>query len=252
MKKSIALALALVLALAFAAPALAAPEGALLWDDHSTARDTQSSGGMDVAVANGDGNLHLAFNRRLGYDEDFGDGPENGKWGSRFVWGNWGQALNIWTAAGTDYKYLTINIKGEAGGEEDKLVLDFSPEDTAEWAVYFDELVLADGSKAKITTGWQELKIDLAASGLPGMTNRMHIRAWTPCTIDLGEMYFSEAGTADASDGAAYVAALTVPKMGGPNNLPVRELKADAPPATDPQTPAGDKETKRNGNNTAF
>ena len=46
------------------------------------------------------------------------------------------------------------------------------------------------GGNPQITTEMQDITIDLAASGFPGMTNRMHIRAFADCVIYIDEIFF--------------------------------------------------------------
>ena len=107
---------------------------------------------------------------------------------------NWGEAIDMWGLDGVSYcKYLTIRIKGAEGGEENKLIMDWHPEDAKFYAARFSDLVLADGTHPVITTEWQDLVIDLEASGFPGMTNALHIRAFAKCVIYLDEITFSAA-----------------------------------------------------------
>ncbi len=122
--------------------------------------------------------------------------------GSEVVtWGNWGEAFDIHCTDSTgtkgdpnaqDYKYFNITIKGAVGGEEKILIFNPAPEDDDNYSLYFDQLVLADGSHPKITTEWQTLKIDLAASKMPQVFNRFHIRAIKDgATIYLDELYWT-------------------------------------------------------------
>ena len=121
--------------------------------------------------------------------------------GEVYTWGNWGEAYDIHCTDQTgtkgdpacqDYKYFNITIKGAVGGEEKILIFNPAPEDDDSYSCYFDELVLADGTHPKITTQWQTLKIDLAASGMPQVFNRFHIRAIKDgATIYLDELYWT-------------------------------------------------------------
>ncbi len=119
-----------------------------------------------------------------------------------YTWGNWGEAFDIHCTDSTgtrgdpncqDYKYFHITIKGAKGGEEKVLIFNPAPEDDDNYSLFFDQLVLADGSHPKITTEWQTLKIDLAASGMPQVFNRFHIRSIKDgVTIYLDELYWTE------------------------------------------------------------
>ncbi|MGI6623759.1 MAG: LPXTG cell wall anchor domain-containing protein [Acetivibrionales bacterium] len=122
--------------------------------------------------------------------------------GEIYTWGNWGEAFDIHCTDSTgtkgdpecqDYKYFHITIKGAKGGEEKILIFNPAPEDEDAYSCFFDQLVLADGSHPKITTEWQTLKIDLAASGMPQVFNRFHIRSIKDgATIYLDELYWTE------------------------------------------------------------
>ena len=142
--------------------------------------------------------------------------------------GNWGEAIDMWSLEGIQYcKYLTIRIKGEVGGEESKLLMDWHPEDAKFYAARFSDLVLKDGSHPVITTEWQNLVIDLEKSGFPGMTNALHIRAFAECTISLDELYFSEPiGPIDTTSTDTIVAGFTVPESGKPADLPIKDFVA--------------------------
>ncbi|MDR1736146.1 MAG: LPXTG cell wall anchor domain-containing protein [Oscillospiraceae bacterium] len=257
MKKVLSLALAAILVLALSASAFAAPEGAFLFDDFKTARDTSGNAGvpaangpngMDIwwtnwvgvdATAAGDGIVHLEFLKdRIGYVGAFGGQDDaDGTYSSDFQFGNWGEAVDTWAKTPNPHKYLNLNIKGAAGGEEKNLILAVYPQDTTEWAVPFTSLVLADGTSPKITTAMKTFTIDLEKSGLPQMTNRMHIYATAGCTIDLGEIYFTEPDTSvTITDGAAYTASVTAPKMGGLFNM----KNTAAAPATPTNPKTGD------------
>jgi len=144
--------------------------------------------------------------------------------------GNFGEAVNMWALDGIAYcKYLTIRMAGGAGGEENKLILHFEPEDRAFFAARFADLVTKDGGSPQITTEMQDIVIDLEASGFPGMTNRMHIRAFAECTIMLEEISFSEpTGAIDADSAETIIAGFSVqPTLGGLGDLPIQSW-ADA------------------------
>ena len=143
--------------------------------------------------------------------------------------GNWGEAVNMWAMDGISWcKYLTIRIKGEEGGEENKLIMDWHPEDAKFYAARFSDLVLADGTHPVITTEWQDLVIDLEASGFPGMTNAFHIRAFARCKIWLDEITFSEAvAPIDSTSSDTIQAGMTVPETGKPGDLPIKDYIAE-------------------------
>jgi LPXTG-motif cell wall-anchored protein len=239
MKKTLAFALITMLLLPILAiPAFAAvPDGAILWNNFVD-RDPRNkpelaANGMNLwwdnwanLRASVDGGIVTIEYRPGEFDpEDYDDMEDYysrmADWG-----GNWGEAVNMWALEGIGYcKYLTIRIRGAAGGEENKLLLHFEPEDSKTFIKRFSDLVLADGSKAKITTGWQDLKIDLAASGFPGMTNRMHIRAFAGCTISMEYLYFSD--VVGALDPDAPLAGMTAAETGKLHELPIAQWIAD-------------------------
>ena len=142
--------------------------------------------------------------------------------------GNWGEAVNMWALDGISFcKYLNIRIKGAEGGEEAKLIMDWHPEDSKFYAARFSDLVLADGTHPVITTEWQDLVIDLEASGFPGMTNAFHIRAFAKCVIWLDEINFCEAvAPVDSTSQETILAGLTAPETGKPGDLPIKDYLA--------------------------
>ena len=88
--------------------------------------------------------------------------------------------------------------------------------------------MLADGTHPVITTEWQDLVIDLEASGFPGMTNALHIRAFAKCVIYLDEITFSEAvAPIDATSSETIQAGLTAPETGKPGDLPIKDYLAE-------------------------
>ena len=138
--------------------------------------------------------------------------------------GNWGEAIDMWSLDGISWcKYLTIRMSGANGGEESGLILHFQPEDGPSFVKRFSDLVTKDGEPVAITTDMQDIVIDLAASGFPGMTNRMHIRAFAEYTIFLDEIYFSEpVGPIDTESRDTILAGITVPEIGNPSDLPIQ------------------------------
>ena len=120
---------------------------------------------------------------------------------------------------------MNIRIKGEAGGEEKMLIMDWHPEDAKFYAKRFSDLVLADGTNPVITTEWQDLKIDLEASGFPGMTNAFHIRAFAPCVIWLDEITFSD--VVAPLDVNNPLAGITIEESGKPGELPIKDYLAE-------------------------
>ena len=106
--------------------------------------------------------------------------------------------------------------------------MDWHPEDAKFYAARFCDLVLADGSHPEITTEWQDLVIDLEASGFPGMTNAFHIRAFAPCVIWLDEIGFSEpVAPVDTTSAETILAGMTVPETGKPAELDIRGFLAE-------------------------
>ena len=195
----------------------AAPNGASLWWDNWA----------NLRASAEDGVVQLQFKPKEFNTDDFVD--ENDYYTRAGDWmGNWGEAIDMWSLEGIQYcKYLTIRIKGEVGGEESKLLMDWHPEDAKFYAARFSDLVLKDGSHPVITTEWQNLVIDLEKSGFPGMTNALHIRAFAECTISLDELYFSEPiGPIDTTSTDTIVAGFTVPESGKPADLPIKDFVA--------------------------
>ena len=191
-----------------------APNGASMWWDNWA----------NLRAKNEDGAVKIDYRPKDFDPEDFESLDDYfahaGDW-----MGNWGEAIDMWSLEGISYcKYLTIRIKGEAGGEEASLIMDWHPEDSRFFAARFSDLVLADGTHPVITTDWQDLVIDLQASGFPGMTNALHIRAFAPCVIWLDELVFSEpVAPIDATSADTIIAGFTVPETGKPGDLPIRE-----------------------------
>ncbi len=237
MKKVLAIVLAAMMLLAVAVPVLAEGE-VFLWDNFdgndrgaSSKPETAPNGApiwwdnwANLRSKNEDGVLKLDY-RPKAYDPEDYDTEEEyfaaaGDWLA-----NWGEAIDMWRLDGISYcKYLNIRIKGEEGGEEKKMIMDWHPEDSKFYAARFSDLVLADGSHPVITTEWQDLVIDLEASGFPGMTNAFHLRAFAKCIIYLDEISFSEAVapvTANPTEG------MTLPETGKPADLPIKDFLAE-------------------------
>ena len=245
MKKILSLILAALLLIAAAAPVLAEGE-VFLWDNFDdrdpNAKPEYGPNGVNIwwdnwanlRAKNEDGAIKIDY-RPKAYDPDDYDTEEEyfahaGDW-----MGNWGEAVNMWALDGISFcKYLTIRVKGAEGGEEAKLIMDWHPEDSKFYAARFSDLVLADGTHPVITTEWQDLVIDLEASGFPGMTNAFHIRAFAKCVIWVDEISFCEAvSPVDASSQQTILDGMTVPETGKPGDLPIQEYLAELEPAAE-------------------
>ena len=239
MKKFLAVVLAAMMLLAVAAPALAEGE-TFLWDNFDD-RDPNSKPELapngvnmwwdnwaNLRAKNEDGAIKIDYRPKAFDTEDYENEEEYFARAADWM-ANWGEAVNMWALDGISYcKYLTIRVKGAEGGEEAKLIMDWHPEDSKFYAARFSDLVLADGSHPAITTEWQDLVIDLEASGFPGMTNAFHIRAFAKCVIWLDEITFSEPVAAiDASSQESILAALTAEETGKPGDLPIKDFLAE-------------------------
>ena len=172
-----------------------------------------------------DGVIQIQFRPNAFDPEDFDDYDDYFARVNDWM-GNWGEAIDMWSL---DYiswnRYMTIRMAGEEGGEELALLLHFVPDDGPSFVARFADLVLADGTNARITTDMQDIVIDLEASGFPGMTNRMHIRAFADATIFLDEIYFSHPiTTIDTTSSGTIIAGITVPEIGNPSDLPIRQF----------------------------
>jgi len=181
------------------------------WDNWANLRATPQDDGVEIEFRPG------AFD-----PEDFDDYDEYFAHALNWM-GNWGEAVNTWAKDDIGWmRYLVIRMSGEAGGEENRLILHFQPEDQPVFAARFSDLVLRGGGNPEITTDMQDIVIDLAASGFPGMTNRMHIRAFAPATITLQSIHFETfAGRLDPD--APLASAGGTPIEGGFANLPIRQ-----------------------------
>jgi hypothetical protein len=235
MKKTLGLLLALLLVIT--AVGLAAGEQIQFpWDDF-TGRDPQNKpdtapNGVSIwwdnwanlRAASEDGIVQIDFRPKPFDEDDYDD--EDDYYARAADWmGNWGEAVNMWALEGISYcKYLTIRMSGDEGGEEDKLLLHMQPEDGPSYVKRFADLVTRDGGTVNITTDMQDIVIDLEASGFPGMTNRMHIRAFARCIISLDEIYFSEpVAPIDATSRETILAGISVEANGNPADLPIKE-----------------------------
>ncbi|MCL2050452.1 MAG: hypothetical protein FWG91_01775 [Lachnospiraceae bacterium] len=190
-------------------PDLANNGASMWWDNWANLRANVDNGIAQISFRPG------AFD-----PEDFDD--EDDYFARAADWmGNWGQAVDMWSLEGIAWtKYLTIRMSGADGGEENKLILHFQPEDGPSFVKLFSELVTKDGGNASITTDMQDIVIDLEASGFPGMTNRMHIRALAPCVVYFDEMYFSGPIGPIGDD---PVSEITVSPIGNPADLPIKD-----------------------------
>lgn len=239
MKKFLAFLLSLTIVFAMAAVAFAEGE-TYLWDNFDdrdpNAKPELAPNGVhlwwdnwaNLRAKNEDGALKLDMRPKAYDPEDYDS--EDDYYAHAADWmANWGEAVDMWGLDGVSYcKYLTIRIKGAEGGEENKLIMDWHPEDAKFYAARFSDLVLADGTHPVITTEWQDLVIDLEASGFPGMTNALHIRAFAKCVIYLDEITFSEAvAPIDATSSETIQAGLTAPETGKPGDLPIKDYLAE-------------------------
>ena len=238
MKKIAALVLAVMMLLVAAVSALGEGE-TFLWDNFDE-RDPQSKPELapngvqiwwdnwaNLRAKNEDGAIKIDY-RPKAYDSEDYD-TEDEYYAAAGDWmGNWGEAVNMWALDGISWcKYLTIRVKGAEGGEEKKLIMDWHPEDSKFYAARFSDLVLADGSHPVITTDWQDLVIDLEASGFPGMTNAFHFYAFAKNVIWLDEISFSDpVAPIDATSGETILAGLTAEETGKAWELPIQEYLA--------------------------
>ena len=196
-----------------------APNGASIWWDNWANLRASVEGGI----------LKIQFRPGEFDTEDYTD--EDDYFARAADWmGNWGEAIDMWSLEGISFcKYMTIRIGGADGGEENKLMLHFQPEDGPSFVCRFSDLVTKDGGSPAITTDMQDIVIDLQASGFPGMTNRMHIRAFVGCTIYLDEIYFSGAtAPIDATSPDTILGGFTVEAIGNPSDLPIADYVAEA------------------------
>ena len=236
MKKFLAFLLAAIMVMTMAAAALAAGES-FLWDNFDdrdpNAKPELGPNGVNIwwdnwanmRAKNEDGAIKMDFRPKAYDSEDYDS--EDDYYAHAADWmSNWGEAVNMWALEGiTNCKYMTIRIKGEAGGEEAKMLMDWHPEDAKFYAARFSDLVLVDGSHPAITTEWQDLVIDLEASGFPGMTNALHLRAFAKCVIWVDEITFNE--SVEGLDPTNPTASMTLPETGKPGDLPIKDYLAE-------------------------
>ncbi len=239
MKKFLAFVLAAMMLMAFAVPVLAEGE-TFLWDNFDdrdpNAKPELAPNGVNMwwdnwanlRAKNEEGAIKIDYRPKAFDPEDYDSEADYFAHAADWM-GNWGEAVNMWALDGISFcKYLTIRIKGAEGGEENKLIMDWHPEDSKFYAARFSDLVLADGTHPAITTEWQDLVIDLEASGFPGMTNAFHIRAFAKCVIWLDEITFSEAvAPVDATSQETILGGMTVPETGKPGDLPIQQFVAE-------------------------
>ncbi|WP_163192335.1 hypothetical protein [Clostridium thermarum] len=116
------------------------------------------------------------------------------------------------------FKYIIMKVKGEKGGEEQ--FLSINPD--AKGLVNFVDLKGPDGNPVPaITTEYQDIVIDIAASGfnLPDGLEAIHFNNTEPVTIYIDEIYLS--------------------KDGKPADFSVADKKEEEKPAA--ETPQGEK-----------
>lgn len=156
MKKFLAFLLSLTMVFAMAAVAFAEGE-TYLWDNFDdrdpNAKPELAPNGVhlwwdnwaNLRAKNEDGALKLDMRPKAYDPEDYDS--EDDYYAHAADWmANWGEAIDMWGLDGVSYcKYLTIRIKGAEGGEENKLIMDWHPEDAKFYAARFSDLVLADG-----------------------------------------------------------------------------------------------------------
>ena len=239
MKKFLSILLAAIMLFAMTASVLAEGE-TFLWDnfddrDPNAKPDLAPNGAnlwwdnwANLRAKNEDGAIKLDMRPKDFDPEDYEN--EEDYFAHAADWmANWGEAVNMWALENISYcKYLNIRIKGAEGGEENKLIMDWHPEDSKFYAARFSDLVLADGSHPAITTEWQDLVIDLEASGFPGMTNAFHFYAFAKNVIWLDEISFSEpVAPIDATSAETILAALTAAETGKPGDLPIKDYLAE-------------------------
>jgi hypothetical protein len=220
---------------------IAAASGAFSWDDF-TGRDpnnkpeTSTNGASmwwdnwaNLRASADNGVIQINFRPGAFDPEDYDNEADYFARAADWM-GNWGEAVDMWSLEGISYcKYLTIRMSGAEGGEENKLMLHFQPEDGPSFVKRFSDLVTKEGGSPAITTDMQDIVIDLQASGFPGMTNRMHIRAFVGCTISLDEIYFSGAiAPIDTTSVETIISGFTVEAIGNPADLPISSYIKEA------------------------
>ena len=189
------------------------------WDNWANMRATTEDYGVRIEFRPG------AFD-----SEDFDDYEDYFARAADWM-GNWGEAIDMWALDDIAWtQYLVIRMAGGEGGEENRLMLHFQPEDGPSFVARFSDLVARGGGSPEITTEMQDIVIDLAASGFPGMTNRMHIRAFAEAVVYLESIYFEGAvALIDTTDQGTILGAITVPAIGNPADLPIEEFINELP-----------------------
>ena len=148
MKKFLAFLLSLTMVFAMAAVAFAEGE-TYLWDNFDdrdpNAKPELAPNGVhlwwdnwaNLRAKNEDGALKLDMRPKAYDPEDYDS--EDDYYAHAADWmANWGEAVDMWGLDGVSYcKYLTIRIKGAEGGEENKLIMDWHPEDAKFYAARF-------------------------------------------------------------------------------------------------------------------
>jgi len=198
-------------------PALSAGGVPIWWDNWANLRAATVDDGVQIEFRPG------AFD-----PEDFDDYDDF--FARAMDWmGNWGEAVDMWALDNISFcRYLTIRMRGEQGGEENRILLHFQPNDGPVFAARFSDLTVRGGGSPQITTEMQDIVIDLQASGFPGMTNRMHIRAFAESTIVLNEIYFHGAiAPIDTDSNDTIHAGFTVTETVDPAGLPLRDFIAE-------------------------
>jgi len=198
-------------------PATSANGAPIWWDNWANLR-----------ANTGDTSVQIEFRPSAFDPEDFDDYDDYFARANDWM-GNWGEAIDMWSLDRISFtRYMTIRMAGAAGGEENRLLLHFVPEDGPSFVARFSDLVVQGGGNAAITTDMQDIVIDLQASGFPGMTNRMHIRAFAECTIYLGSIYFhGSVAPVDTTDRDTILGGMTVAEIGNPASLPIRDFIAE-------------------------
>ncbi|MCL2082936.1 MAG: hypothetical protein FWH04_06850 [Oscillospiraceae bacterium] len=263
MKRTLAIALVLTFALSFTS-VFAADK--LWFDDFKTKGRPQGNRIDDVSNPDGVRGYWQNVSKRVngaeatfandqvnikyhwgGPDDDEGeDGWAKKNWGSRWLYGYWGEAFRN-PCAGIKsqdedtvyYKYLNIKMKGAKGGEEKYLILEKAPKDEVYWHKYFEDLTLKGGGKPKITTGFTTLTIDLKASGFPQMTDRLQIlSALKDVEITIDEIYYTEidpSGVAPTKKGTYYA------------DLEIKNLNKDGTPKDGSSSASGNESASESG-----
>ena len=203
-----------------------------MWNDYAgrdpNARPEFSTGGVNIwwdnwygmRAAAADDHVQIQFRPGRFDPEDYDDLADFYARPTSWM-SNWGEAVNMWALDDVHFcRYLVIRVRGGQGGEENALLLHFQPNDGPLFAARFSDLVTREGGPPQITTSAQDIYIDLEASGFPGMTNRMHIRAFDEATIHLYQIHFSDpVAPVDATSNETIHAGFTVAESAGLETL---------------------------------